>query len=168
MQDSVFFRMTMLPSFFPGYMFYSETSEEPSRGNCDLISPLDKKYLFRFIGRLPGYFKGYRICRRLINVFRERWRKFVPLNKAFSRERERENLLSSLFRFRDGKFRRKPHRLLSLWFYLGNPPITASNGICIPTSRRYAPRCVLYTALQNYCILKRILDEVSRPQLWRK
>lgn len=40
--------------FLPGDMFYSEMGEAPSRGNCDLVSPADKKYLFRFIGRLPG------------------------------------------------------------------------------------------------------------------
>lgn len=56
-QFSVSFRAAMLLSFSPrGYvLFGNERGSEQSRerGNCDLVFP-EKKYLFRFIGRLPG------------------------------------------------------------------------------------------------------------------
>lgn len=53
-QFSISFRKTVFPGFLPGTLLFENerSAGKPDRGNCDLVSPPDKNYLFRFISRL--------------------------------------------------------------------------------------------------------------------
>lgn len=157
------FRATVFPDFLPETLLFGNerNAGQPGRENCDdLVSPSDKNYLFRFIGRLTR-FKGCRVCKLLINVFRECWRKFVPLNKAFPRDSTSycpsfssatesfagSHIVYCRFDFTWATLRLLPQTEFAYQLHAGMHYV------------------ILYAALHNYCILKRILDKVYRLTL---
>lgn len=159
-QFSFSFRKTVFPGFLPGTLLF-ENERSAGKPDCDLVSPSDKNYLFRFISRLsrlqrmPRLQASHKRFPRTLTQIRppstKRSREIVPpIAPSFSSTTESfagSHIVYCRFDFTWATLRLLPQTEFAYQLHAG---------------MHYA---ILYAVLHNYCILKHILHKVFRPTL---